>query len=117
MPTWPSSLPAPRRSGYEEGPQDNTIGSQTDTGPGKVRRRFTAVADDCGFELRVTEDQLNTFINFHKNTLRSGTLPFTYTHPRTSDTVSARFKPKTPPRWTRVGGAYWSVSIKLEILP
>ena len=41
-PTWPASLPQyVQEGGYQETLQDQTVESNMETGPAKIRRRFT----------------------------------------------------------------------------
>lgn len=40
--TWPSTLPAPLLSGYQFAPDATTIKTDMDSGPARVRRRYTS---------------------------------------------------------------------------
>lgn len=114
MATWPT-LPAPLINTFRETPPDNTIRSQTDKGPAKVRRRTTAGPRPVQFTLHLTTAQVATLEAFYNTTTASGALEFDYTHPRTAATVVARFT--SPPAYSDVNGLSYRAEIQLEILP
>ncbi len=117
MAQWPASLPAPALNTLRETPPNNSIASQMDKGPAKVRRRTTANVRPISFIMKCTPDQIATLDDFYDNTTFSGSVDFDYTHPRTGAAVTARFKPETPPTWDEQEGVLYNATIELEILP
>lgn len=88
---WPASLPNLPQLGWGEKKLENRIRSETDTGPAKVRRRFTRAVRRVSLPLVLTTAQAATLDDFHTNTLSDGVLRFDYVHPRTGLTHSFRF--------------------------
>lgn len=116
MPTWPVSLPQkPLRDGYQEVEADTNVRTPMDTGPAKVRRRFTAGPRPftCTFEF--TGAQLATFKTFVRTTLLNGSLAFDMAEPIAGTTAS--FRQKSPPRTVSVGGDNYQTTWELEALP
>jgi len=67
MATWPTTLPVPMLEGYELESGDPTARSDMESGPARVRRRFTAAPDEISLSVLLTEEQMNTFRDFWKN--------------------------------------------------
>lgn len=116
IPAWPSSLPQRlMKENYNEQSPSLTISSQPDGGPAKVRRRFTAGVRSVKGQIRLTEEQLRSFIDFRDNDLLGGALRFTWTDPLdATKAVEMRFV--DPPSWTASSG-FFIVQLSLEILP
>jgi len=117
MTTWPSSLPSPALDTFTETPPNNAISTQMDKGPDKVRRRTTANVRPISFSMKLTSTQVETLDDFYTNTTFSGVVDFDYTHPRTNQPVTARFKAGSPPQYSESSGVLWNASVELEILP
>lgn len=115
MPTWPASLPAPLLNSLKESPPENVIRTDMDKGPAKVRRRTTANIRPISFSLRLTPAQVDTMDDFYVTDTFSGADEFAYTHPRTGDSVTARFV--QPPEYSELEGVLYNVNVSLEILP
>lgn len=116
MAVWPASLPqCPLASSYSETPQRQTLRSQMDAGPAKVRRRFTAGTTDLAYAVNLTPAQVQTFEAFYDDDTDAGALPFDMPHPRTGTTVTVRFK--GPYELTAIGGLYYRLSLTIEVLP
>jgi hypothetical protein len=115
MATWPASLPYPALNTLKETPPENTIRTQMEKGPAKLRRRTTANVRPLSFTLKLTPAQVTTLDDFFTTTTFSGAVEFTYTHPRTGASVTARFT--EPPTYSEVGGAIYNAAVALEILP
>ena len=115
MPTWPAQLPPPALNSLQESPPNNTIRSQMDKGPDKVRRRTTANIRPIAFSMHLTEAQLEILDDFYTSDTFSGSESFTYTHPRTGLLCTARFR--EPPSYQEREGVVYNVGISLEILP
>jgi len=88
METWPTSLPLPEQAGYSEQQANNILRTQMDAGAPKQRRRYTAVYTTVKFQMTLTSVQTSTLMSFY-NLVGAGN--FTWTHPRTSASVTARF--------------------------
>lgn len=116
MPTWPPSIPdSILVSGYSEKPPKNALRTQMDAGPAKVRRRSRSGARPISGAAMLTGAQLETFDAWFRETLADGTLRFDWIHPRTRQAVSMRFTEE--PDYSAQGADWWSVSMKLEVLP
>lgn len=116
IPVWPSSLPqALQISGYSEEAASLTIASQPDTGPAKVRRRFTAGVRPVKGQITLTADQLQDFLDFFNTDLLGGSLRFQWAEP-TDPLTSAEMRFVEPPSWSADSGFY-QVMLSLEILP
>jgi hypothetical protein len=116
MPQWPATLPPLTEiSGFNERPPKNTLRTQMDAGPAKVRRRFTAGERKLGGRMLMDADQIEILDSFHVNDLASGSLKFDGIHPRTGAAAVLRFAAE--PDWTHLSGPYYTVTLQLEILP
>jgi hypothetical protein len=97
MPTWPTSLPQHvLEQGYNEQVPDQTIETQMDAGPAKVRRRFTTAPRRFGVVVVMDPDQVALFETFYLETLAGGSLPFDWVHPRTRVSTTFRFRKPVP---------------------
>ena len=115
--TWPDTLPQYLLlDGNREAMGDGRLRTQTDTGPGKVRRRSSAVSKPLSGNMIMTEAQLETLLTFVSTDLVGGSLPFTMPTSRGSDTWLVRFADALP-AYVHLGGGNWSVALALEILP
>lgn len=115
MAVWPATLPPPALNSLQESPPNNTIRSQMDKGPAKVRRRTTANIRPLAFNLKLTPAQVQTLDDFYNITTFSGADEFDYVHPRTGAGCSARFV--QPPGYSEQEGTIYNASVSLEILP
>ena len=115
MTTWPSTLPKPAIGTFNETPPKNTIRSEMDKGPAKVRRRTTANVRPISFTLRLSPAQTAILDEFFTTTTASGSLSFDFEHPRTKATVEARFAQE--PSYKEFAGVKYDCGISLEILP
>lgn len=115
MATWPASLPQYVLSAnYSEETSDNTIRSETDVGPAKVRRRGTAAPVQISCQVRLTVAQRATLVDFYNTDTKSGTLTWDWVHPVTQAAVVFRFtKPIIMTAASR--GTYHIASMALEI--
>lgn len=116
MPSWPVSLPAyVLEAGYSETLEDQTLETSMDTGPVKVRRRFTTGIRPFRFTIQMTAAQAATFETFYLTTLQGGSLSFDWVHPRTRVAKVFRFR-KPPPQITSRGETVF-VSCAVETIP
>ena len=117
--SWPASLPRGDRAlvqGYQEQWDGGVIRSEMETGPARLRRRTTAVAQPLSVTFAMDSDQVDTFKTFFLTTLSGGTEPFYFRRPREGQTEIARFR--APPQITPMGsGELWQVSFTVEIMP
>lgn len=97
------------------GPLGGTIRTQMDTGPAKVRRRFTAAPRRfTGVTPKMTKAELATFESFYETTLAMGALSFTAEDPL--DCTSKTFRFVSGYEVVPTGRSF-RVSAELEILP
>lgn len=120
MSSWPASLPKIRLP-VEHTRQDGTLRTDMEAGPQKVRRRFSAVAQDYRFSLRMTGTQYDTLLDFFEDTLGGGSLRFDMDDPRTGSSEEFRFT-ASPGGQVVVGNSdpdkrIWDINIELERLP
>lgn len=115
MTDWPTTLPPPQLSSFQETPPNNLIRTGMDVGPDKVRRRTTADVRAITFVLALSKAEVAILDAFYNTTTFSGLEPFNIEHPRTEATVVARFV--EPPQYQEREGVVYMVNISLEILP
>lgn len=111
---WPETLPQCPLRGYQEAMGDGRLISQTDTGPGKMRRRSSTVPDTLTGTFKASGAQLATLRTFVKDTLDEASLPFNYPAPRGGDPLLVRFR--DVPSWNEVGPDAFVVGLSLEVL-
>lgn len=118
MTVWPATLPAALlRNGFGHAFPSDAVEFAPEIGPPMTRRRSTAGAEPVSGAINVDRAQYETFVAFWRDTLRSGTLPFTWRHPiRSEEIVTMQFtggRPQTSP----VSGGLFRISLSLLILP
>lgn len=120
MPSWPTSLPE-FQIPLQIRRQDGTIRTSMDSGPDKVRRRFSAISKYFSIAMNMDGSELGTLDSFYDTTLQGGSLSFDMNDPQTG--VSASFRFTEPPQATqRVGNSntdkrLWDITLTLEKLP
>jgi len=116
MVTWPATLPQYlSTSGFQEKAEAQSIRSNMDAGPAKVRRRFTAKVIEIKGQIEIDSTQHATLETFYDTTLGGGTLTFDWIHPVSGATVSYRFK--EPPTYSSAGPVLFTANLVMEILP
>ncbi len=116
MAEWPSDLPMePMYDGFQEVPPRTVLRTTMDAGPVKVRRRYTANIRLIKCRFSLTKDEVAILDLFFTDVAEGGSVPFTWTHPRTGDAVLARFG--TEPRYTIKSADLYIAEIELEVLP
>lgn len=116
MSTWPSSLPQKFDADtYTERRPPNTVRTKTDIGPGKTRRRFTAVSSFLSGSMTLTQSQATTFEDFFDTVTQGGSDPFSWTHPRTGVAITAQFHGEYQMEDTEGGDVLTAFSV--EVLP
>ena len=115
MAEWPSDLPDRwLRSGLSESLADNTIRSQVDRGPAKVRRRTIAGVRTVSGSMHMTHAQWDTLVNFYNDTVK-GTIEFAMPDPfDEEDTVQVRFT--AAPRKSYFSPGAVRVDLAIEIM-
>ncbi len=116
MPSWPNTLPvSPLLDGFRETVPNAVVRTDMEQGPAKIRRRTTAAVRALSVSYLMSKAQVETLETFYLTTLMSGSLPFDFTHPRNSVSVSCRFV--QPPAYGSANGNYFKVMLALEVLP
>lgn len=119
MSTWPASLPGIRIPVTDQ-PQDQTLRTSMDSGPDKVRRRFSAGVRNQTMPMRLKGSQLDVLEDFYFDTLKGGSLSFDMENPK-GGTSSYRFT--APPTSVMVTGSddpdnrIYNVQLNVEVLP
>lgn len=116
MAVWPSSLPAPDKTGWQAKRQNAVLRTNMDVGTPKQRRRFTATSEYFTLPYLLTVDEFAALESFYNSDLVDGALEFSWPHPRTGATVTARIT--EPYDYAPVAsGLLWKVTVKFEVLP
>lgn len=116
MATWPASLPQQFEVGARMRRQSGFLRTDTDTGPFKQRKRFTAVSRFWSGTMLMNASQKATFETFYATTINEGADAFDFTDPVDASTVSARFT-GPPDENAEQGVGFWRLSFELELLP
>jgi len=118
MATWPSGVPQVPQKGFTESGGALILRTPMDSGPAKQRRRGKN-PNTMQVNFIWTDAQTTLFETFVENTLR-GTKRFTFSHPRTQQTVEVRIVPQDKGALYNIAylaPGYTTVSFQLEILP
>ena len=116
MVTWPSSLPqSPMATSYSEVVPNNIIRTEMDSGAAKVRRRTTAAPRFLRISYIMDKTQIATLDDFYLTSLKSGSLKFSFTNPRTNMVENVRFMKQ--PEYISENGNYFRVNLTLEVMP
>lgn len=99
--------------GVQYGP--TKIETEMDTGPKKVRRRFTQGIDSFSGQITVHRDDYLIFKNFYNITLNGGVSYFEYRHP--IELTDREFRFSGEPSVNYIGGNYFTISFNWEIKP
>ena len=118
---WPSTLPQSfQQSSYSESPQSGLIRTNMDSGPPKVRRRFTALVTTYKGSMILTNTQVATFKSFFTSTIKYGSLSFNFPDPTNLlSTIEVLLKANDPPYNLVPDGETldWMISFELESVP
>lgn len=112
---WPAELPQLPSYGWIDAKFDNTVRTETDSGPAKVRRRYTKANRKLTLPILLTAAEVATLETFHTATLVDGSLRFEMEHPRTGLTYEFRFL--EPYEVTEIAEGLFQTSLALEYLP
>ena len=114
---WPVGLPQiPLREGYSEEEPDVIKRTEMDEGPAKQRPRFTDGIRPFLVQVEVDVEQVTIFETFYSDTLRDGTIPFTWKHPRTQVNTDFRFVGQ-PQKIRNQGARNYRIVMALEVMP
>ena len=90
---WPATLPTfVLEEGYQRTILSNTVVSENEAGPRKVRRRNTKQIINYTASMPMTVAQLSTFETFHRSSLGYGAVSFNFPDPENnSQNIEVRF--------------------------
>jgi hypothetical protein len=118
MSLWPTDLPElPDRENWSMMLPKNVVRTSMDAGPAKQRKRFTAGVHTITMAITVDGVQLAVFRSFWANDCGQGALPFTWVDPTDDSTQDFQFLATEPPQIVNIGGDWWRVSFRVEMLP
>lgn len=137
VPTWPANLPrTAAQDGFSYDFGDGRLRTQTDAGPGKMRRRFSAVSKPVAMQMILSEAQLHRLEDFWEVDTRGGVLPFWMQNivyqslviqpdgsPLLPEPEPVRGLPwlamfgSGAPRVVPFGGLLWRVSFNISVMP
>lgn len=118
---WPLVLPQETfKDGYSREIPDQTIRSDMDTGPAKVRYRGGHMPETVSMTLVLTEEQRDALVDFATETTKGGALPFEFPNPENPQQyVLARFVPASNKTLFSISqyqnSIKWQIAIKLEL--
>jgi hypothetical protein len=113
--TWPATLPQTvDQPTFTEGFADVVERSSMDSGPAKIRQRFTGGIQTFRATITLTTAQAATLQTFFDVTTAGGSLEFAWTHPRTGAVARMRFL--AAPTLTQPGPQHFVAALALEVL-
>lgn len=112
----PAAHPYVLADSFDETWPDMALRSTVDAGPAKQRRIGTSAPDSIQVAYIFTTEELATLRAFYEGDAGAGSVWFSWTHPRTLDTVQARFLVGQPPR-VKAYKPDWLVTMTLEVRP
>lgn len=110
MSVWPNKFRILRDS-FTEGLPNRVIKSQMDVGPAKKRRRTVLASYTVNFNCHIEMSDVDEFREFY---LDNDVGNFDFTHPRTGNTLTARFN--SVPSLT-LNETFYECNVELEIMP
>lgn len=120
MAAWPATLPQAFFVGVSETKNNNLLRTKMDSGPDKVRRRFTAVGKKVVTPIILTGTEKQIFDTFFETTIKDGSLSFAWKDP--TDDSTKNFRITKPPKFVCVKPGTietreWRATLAMEILP
>lgn len=118
MASWPSTLPAPAISGYALQSGDATIRTDMESGPARVRRRYTATPDKLTLRFVMTEAQMAAFRAFWEGDADFGAAWWwlTVKDGRTVGSVAREVRPTNGAfKSEMIDAVHWSVTFEVEV--
>jgi fermentation-respiration switch protein FrsA (DUF1100 family) len=141
IPVWPAT-PFPQRwgkEGFDRGSPDGRLKQQTDIGPGKSRRRYSAAVIPVSGQIDANIDTLSRFERFWKEDTKGGELPFLVPDqvldgqallsddgtplltddgtPLLVDAWWLAIFDQQAPHKTPLGGQWWRIAFQVNVLP
>lgn len=117
MATWPDTLPHPQASGYGIQAADCTVRTDMESGPARVRRRYTSAPDSITLRWVFTEAQMVIFRAFYESDFQQGAawvfMPIK--DGRTAGMVSRECRPTSPFKAEYSGRDVWVVEMPVEV--
>ena len=116
MSSWPASLPqVPLLRGFAESQDSAVVRTETEGGPAKTRRRFTATVKRHSVPLVMSRTQKNTLQTFFDSTLGFGAEAFDWVDfDDLTTVVSYRFV--DPPAFQPLGNERFRTVLNLEVM-
>lgn len=114
MAVYPSSLPGPLIDGYVISPIDQTIRTEMETGPARVRRRTYARNDLLDVSFAFTGQQLSAFRTWFEGDASGGAEWFDIALDIGDGTAEQEARFKGPWKASR-DGLMWKVTAQLEV--
>jgi len=113
---WPSTLPQKFfQLSFKERFVSGVVKTGTDMGPGKRRRRFTAVPRFLSGNMVMSLTQYQTFESFYYNATMAGAEEFEWIHPLTDATIFCVFDGEVSAADQETGDV--SVTFTVKVLP
>lgn len=118
MPEWPIALPKPIFDQIQiAAPINGVKSTETDTGPGKRRRRSSAVIRPVSLAFApVSAAGLSLFESFFDTDLGAGVHRFTMDHPIYETSATWRFSKEDHYQIVPIGEDAYQLSISLELI-
>lgn len=111
--TWPFDLQQRvNEDGFSYQFGETALRSENDTGPAKVRRRFTKGIDTVTCTINLPIGDFALFRDFYNVSLNGGVSPFYFRNPMTDEMEVFRFS--GPPKADPMGGRYFKVAMAWE---
>lgn len=115
---WPATLPQyVLQDGYAEPEPDVIRRTEMDEGPAKQRPRCTVGIRPFLMQIEVDLDQVAIFQTFYEDTLKDGTLPFSWKHPRTQVNTNFRFVGGQPQKIKIQDSRNYRIPFSVEVMP
>lgn len=115
--SWPSNVNQDADSTtYGETPDTNVATFAPEVGPPKLRRRMSIASDTVSFNAQMTSVEYAAFLDWYRNSIADGTLPFTRTRPRTGSNETFIFV-GNPPAMKSIDYGVFQVAITIKNIP
>ena len=118
MASWPTTLPQPTMSGYALQATDATIRTDMESGPARVRRRYTAAPDKVTLRFVFSEEQMAAFRVFWDGDAQQGAAWWwlTVKDGRTVGSVAREVRPTNGAfKSEMIDAVHWSVTFEVEV--
>ena len=113
---WPEYLPSvAMRGSYTETPDVSVAKAELGGSGQLLRRRMKLPSAKMSFSMLMTTEEVGLFFLFYQSELIDGVRPFTFTDPRTQNTVTYTFV--NSPTVSSLDHGYYSVTLPLRRMP